>query len=804
MKKKLLLLTTALSLSAFLHAQGDSQAPEFGGLPAPAMVFQDRTVVDSLALWEEHVYLHMDREQAEAGEAIFFKAYLYNGPTRKRFSPSGVLRLELRDSKNALVSTQYHPVEQGSGEGVLKLPKKLKDGSYEVLAYTRWMKNYGEQQFYRKTIQVGEDPELQGAVENLGERRLEFYPEGGRLLAGISNRLVLTSQSPNGEYGSVAGSIVDGMGQKVVEVQPYAKGYGLAIFQPEAGKTYSFKPAEGPTRELPQILDKGYALRVNTLSPEKLRIEVRATESLEGVPVVLEGKKDGQSYFVHVLEFEDGVAALDISKAALPHGLMSFSLKGMDQVAWAERPVWIDSKTELTIEAQPINSKRSKEGEMAFRIKVTDAEGNPVQTDLSAAVNTQTPQSHWGIEQYLKPIAIDAELTDERSIRFLEDLKAQSLASGSAERELPSEIRYPVERSLELHGTVYDLDNRLLANTKIQMMAASDSDLVIRELETDAAGVLHVKGIDVTGETQFIFRTKGEEQTQRLVKMRPVEEPSKPKRAGQERATAAEAESTGEGELVESKIYRKTQRKKEFVESTAPVPFDTTGVIQLKEVTIEDLWKREQEKVPSLYGIQPNPFDVVYQDPEKPVPMERLVLKIPGVQVQWTGGGTLPVVYHNRRGGGRILWVVDGQIIRFDDPAYSPLTFVTALDILRIEFIMDSGQAAVFGVQAPTGVILVYTRSGNFLDYVNRKEGGLNFKGYEPAQEFETYVAERRKDRKLRKTDMPTLYWNPTLVTDKNGEAIIRFSTPEEVEKVALSIETLTTDGRVGSFQMTY
>ena len=74
-------------------------------------------MADSLALWEERVYLHMDREQAEAGDAIFFKAYVYNGPTRKRFSPSGVLRLELRDSENALVSTQYHPVEQGSGKG---------------------------------------------------------------------------------------------------------------------------------------------------------------------------------------------------------------------------------------------------------------------------------------------------------------------------------------------------------------------------------------------------------------------------------------------------------------------------------------------------------------------------------------------------------------------------------------------------------------------------------------------------------------------------------------------------------------
>ena len=798
MKKNLFLLASAVGISVFSFAQGDSQAFEFSGFPAAEMVIQDRTVADSLAVWEERVYLHMEREQAEAGEAIFFKAYVYNGPTQKRFSPSGVLRLELRDSDNALVSTQYHPVEQGSGEGVIRLPKKLKDGSYELLAYTRWMKNYGEAQFYRKTIQVGEDPELQGTVEIPGESRLEFYPEGGRLLAGISNRLVLTSKYPDGEYGSVAGSILDETGQKVVEVQSYTKGYGLAIFQPEAGKTYSFHPTEGSVNALPEILDEGYALRVNTLSPEKIRIEVRATESLKGAPVVLEGTKDGQSYFVHVLEFEEGTAALDISKAALPHGLMTFSLKGMDQVAWAERPVWIDSREQLTIEARPLNSKRSKEGEMAFRIKVTDSDGNPIQTDLSAAVNTQAPQSKWGIEQYLKPITINAELPDERSLRFLEDLKAQSLASGSAEWELPSEILYPVERSLELHGTVYDLDNRLLTHTKIQMMASSDSNLVIRELETDAAGVLHVKDIDVTGETRFIFRTQGEEQTERLVKLLPIDEPSKSNRAG----TAAK--SVVEEELVETKIYRQTQRKKEFVESTALVPFDTTGVIQLNEVTVEDIRRKEQEMVPSLYGITPNRFDVVYQDPDKPEPMEQLLRKIPGVQVLNTGGGTLPVVYHNRRGGGQPLWVVDGQVIRFDDPALSPLTFITPLDILRIEFIIDAGQASIYGVQAPTGIMIVYTRSGNFLDYVNRKDGGLNFKGYEPTPDFQTYIAEREKDRKLRKTELPTLYWNPSLETDKNGEAVIRFKNPGDSEQVNLLIETLTPDGKVGSYSKTF
>ncbi|MDM9632481.1 Plug domain-containing protein [Robiginitalea aurantiaca] len=798
MSKNFSLVVVLFSAIALTYAQGDINAPEFNWNATPVFEIQERTAVDSLALWEEHVYLHVDKEKADAGEMIFFKAYVYNGPTQRRLSPSGVLRLELRDASNALVSTQYHPVAAGSGEGVLKLPEKLKDGQYELWAYTRWMKNYGQEQYYRKTIQVGDDPDLMDATENKGNYRLEFYPEGGRLLAGISNRLVLSSRSAQGAIGSVEGSIVDENGNTVADVQSYSRGYGMAIFQPQAGKVYSFKPSEGPVARLPEIQKEGYSLKVNSLSPEKIRIEVSATESLTGVPVVLEGKKDTQSYFIHVLELEDGMASLDISKASLPQGLMTFSLTGMDQVSWAERPVWIDTKEELVIQAEPLRNNLRKDGKMAYRIKVTDTEGNPVQTDLSAAVNSPSSISKSGIDQYLKPISIDADLTDSRSIRFLEDLKAQSLAEEAKERATPNEIRYPVERSLELHGAAYTLDNVLLANTDIQMMATSDSTLVIRELKTDAAGILHVEDLNVIGETQFVFRTKSEEQEGRLVKLRPITETLSRGKG------ATKTEAPSEAEVTESKILRKAQRKKEFVETTPPVAFDTTGVVQLKEVTVEDLRKREQELVPSLYGIRPNPNDVVYQDIKKPLPMDILLRKIPGVQITYTVEG-LPQLYHLRRGGGSILWVVDGQVLRTqNDPYLSPLTFLTPLDILRMEFIIDAGQAAIFGVQAPTGVMIVYTRSGNMLDYVNRKEGGLYFKGYEPALDFDTYIAERQKNRKLRKTPSPTLYWNPSIQTDKNGEAVIEFSAPAEVKDAVLSVETLTPDGRVGSFRKAF
>ena len=315
--------------------------------------------------------------------------------------------------------------------------------------------------------------------------------------------------------------------------------------------------------------------------------------------------------------------------------------------------------------------------------------------------------------------------------------------------------------------------------------------MVIRELKTDAAGVLHIMNLDVVGNTQFIFRTKGEEQTERLVKLVPIK-------------TRVKGTEAAVKQVAKTKIYEKAQKKNPVVESTPPVPFDTTGVIVLDEATVEK--RREQQKiVPSLYNLQPNPKDVVYQDPERPVAMEILAQNIPGVQYRLTPE-LLPVLYHLRRGGGGIVWVVDGMVLRSGgtqvidggmvlsgtDPFLSPFTFLTPGDILRMEFYIDTADTAMFGPLGPnTGVMVVYTRDGSFMDYVNRKEGGLLFKGFEPAVAFDTWMAERQSKRKLRKTDPKTLYWNPSVQTDEKGEAIIRFRSPADYSKVRRAVEIL-------------
>ena len=110
------MITTLSAIFAVLSmvtwsAQGESNKPVYEF----ETVVQDQVILDSLLRWEERVYLHMDRNRLDPGEALFFKAYVYNAPTQRRLSPSGVLRLELRDSQSALVATQYHPIREGTG-----------------------------------------------------------------------------------------------------------------------------------------------------------------------------------------------------------------------------------------------------------------------------------------------------------------------------------------------------------------------------------------------------------------------------------------------------------------------------------------------------------------------------------------------------------------------------------------------------------------------------------------------------------------------------------------------------------------
>lgn len=103
--------------------------------------------------WEK-VYVHVDKSLYKPGEDVWLKAYLTNGSTNKPSRTSDVLYIELINPKGNVEKTLNLQAIQGICFGNFTIDESAVGGIYKIKAYTSWMKNYGEDYFFEKEIQV--------------------------------------------------------------------------------------------------------------------------------------------------------------------------------------------------------------------------------------------------------------------------------------------------------------------------------------------------------------------------------------------------------------------------------------------------------------------------------------------------------------------------------------------------------------------------------------------------------------------------------------------------------------------------
>ena len=145
------------------------------------------------------------------------------------------------------------------------------------------------------------------------------------------------------------------------------------------------------------------------------------------------------------------------------------------------------------------------------------------------------------------------------------------------------------------------------------------------------------------------------------------------------------------------------------------------------------------------------------------------------------------------------LWVIDG-FIWGNSPGVDPAMGLDAWSIDRIEFFVGA-EAAIYGSRAAKGVIMVYTRNGSDLEFVNRKEGRLYFQGYQETPDFDSYATAVAKRPRRFEDKATTVYWNPEIQTDENGEAIVQFNLPFETSKLKIKASAITPKGAIATSQ---
>lgn len=102
----------------------------------------------------EKVYVQLDKPLYKPGEDIWFNAFVLNSNTNKPSNISDVLYVELIDPKGNIVSRLELVVKEGTAHGDFSLQPSAPGGIYQIRAYTHWMKNFGEESVFRKTLQI--------------------------------------------------------------------------------------------------------------------------------------------------------------------------------------------------------------------------------------------------------------------------------------------------------------------------------------------------------------------------------------------------------------------------------------------------------------------------------------------------------------------------------------------------------------------------------------------------------------------------------------------------------------------------
>ncbi len=283
------ILCSLLALAIHLNALADNAV---GQLAQYARWYQQY----NLDYAQEKVYLHFDNSSYYLGEDIWFKAYVVLAGNH-HFTPlSKTLYVELLTPAGNLVQSLKLRVTDGQAQGVFYLGDLPTAGFYEVRAYTRCMLNYGSDVVFSRVIPVFDAPQYESGSslrlppkmsakrEALPDKRpsaipetrrakrkatepvnVDFYPEGGHLIANQDNLVAFSIYSDKGEFLEAQGTIVDEQGETVMLFQSEYEGRGQFVFHPETGKSYSYRltyQGKNYSQALPTAENQGLALHL--------------------------------------------------------------------------------------------------------------------------------------------------------------------------------------------------------------------------------------------------------------------------------------------------------------------------------------------------------------------------------------------------------------------------------------------------------------------------------------------------------------------------------------------------------------
>jgi hypothetical protein len=668
---------------------------------------------------------------------------------------------------------------------------------------------------YTKTIVLDED-----------HLDLQFFPESGELVDGISGRVGFKALDYTGKGKYLSGEIVNDKGEVLTGFKSNQLGMGsFMLLRPDIASSYFARLKSQSDSSLtnlyplPKVSSHGNVLSV-IKNAGLIRIKATSTY-LRNDSVFVKVACRGLVYYVIRGKLKDGELAFSLSATKLPDGVVAFTLLDNNYQPVAERLFFNENlENRINVEISADRDIYSQRDLTRIRIKTTDYKLTPVNANLSLLVlnKKQMGQIQDDRQNILSWFLLNSDLKGEiedpgfyfRKNSNPDELDELMLTQGWRKylyEKTIDTLRYMPEARLNLSGTIQGiLPGTKKKDAQITMMTFGRKKAV-QTVTTDSIGKFYFNLNDEYGlKLNTLIQTsnrKGYKKDYSII----LDKKESPKIFYNHVPDFGKADS-----VVRQLVEKKIELKK--VEET----YKMSGGIVLGEVKVESYkLTSARKKVMQQYG-----------KPDAVIEGEAIQAK----EEKWSYGlysviqSKFRDIHIFRTWDGELLAevrpsvptciVVDGSVINMYD--YNYIAFIPPSEVSSFEIVKNiSNKDKVWFEFCPEclplslpqmiDIIAIYTYGGNGLFGVRKNKGIVKttVPVFSEPKVFYSPQYQNLKPDDWYKPDLRSLiHWEPNLQTDSDGMVFASFYNADIDGEMEVVVEAISEDGEIGYNEFSY
>ncbi len=812
------------------------------------------------SLPKEKVYLHLDNTSYYKDDTLWFSAYLVSADGNTSDAQSKTLYVDLLNPGGDIIDTRVLKIENGRAHGNFKINcTPFYSGFFEIRAYTKYMMNFGPETAYSRVIPVFDSPKNEGDYgkrsmrtfgtgnytytrkrpQNVKDFDIRFYPEGGHLIYGMPTNTAFEARDKKGYPIEIVGTVFNENQDSLVSFKTSHEGKGLFTLIPDGKALYAEVNHEGKTKKIkfPEVRSNGFSLSIdNNSNPDSVSVTVNRGgifNRIDTVGVILTNQGVIKTYSVLASSFRKPLS-FAFDKKNLSPGVAEVTLVDTKGRKIAERLFFnMPDSTDFIKFNYSFDKNTYKPYEpINLSVSSTDADGNPVCHPFSLSVRDGKNETVWNrdictdlllmsdIKGYVANPAYYFESDDSIHRRNLDLLMMvqgwRKYPWESLVEKNESNLRFkPESDGIEIAGTVRSLTNKKMPNvdvTAFLMKGDKDDQKSIPPMDmtrTDSLGRFSFT-VNIEDQWKLILNTTRKHKlvdSQIALNKDYIPQPrrymhyemSAPLAAEHDVAQKASADTAKQSEMNNDEEFLNSLRAND----DKSVWLDEL-VVSHKSNWLDDARSEARKQAIAYYEVddEVNSLRDEGEYIDLGCDIHKIIMKLNPQFTRGFSGEEEMLIYKQKMP----LIVVDYERLAGPTPEdyfrYKDLRLESIKSISVSEVDRLKGKYCFIG-EAPADAAVMYSCVVMIETYPDGKimvDGGkgirkTSIQGYNTPQEFYSpdysYMPIESDYRR-------TLYWNPDVVPNENGKAILNFYNNGTCKVPKVDIQTVTPEGAIG------